>query len=208
MTRDEHAGPPGQAAAEKSAPGRAPDGGEGPAAGQGEEVRPAAEALVDLIRFALRQMTPLREIGFSAMAALNILDSMGPHRVTELAVHEGISQPSMTAMVSRLEQQGLVARAPDPDDGRSVLVNITDRGREMVRRRRSGQVTFLSHLIGELEPAARGQLTDAAAALARLTDTDQVPGALEAAREAMAREAAREGGGPGEDWNASAGSPG
>ena len=72
-----------------------------------------AEALDEVTRFAIRQIATLREISFSAAATLSTLDSFGPCRLTELAGREGISQPSMTTMVSRLQRQGLVERQHD-----------------------------------------------------------------------------------------------
>jgi DNA-binding MarR family transcriptional regulator len=41
----------------------------------------------------------------------------------------GVSQPSMTELVGRLQRERLVARFDDPRDGRATLVNITTSGR-------------------------------------------------------------------------------
>jgi DNA-binding MarR family transcriptional regulator len=144
-----------------------------------------AEALDEVIRFAIRQLDALRQMSFSAVATLSTLDSSGPCRVTELAGREGISQPSMTAMVSRLERQGLVERQHDPSDGRIVLVAITGAGQDMLRRRQAGRVAFLSSLIGALDPAEQGVLGNAAAALRQMTDPTAVPAALAAAKHAV-----------------------
>jgi DNA-binding MarR family transcriptional regulator len=54
--------------------------------------------------------------------------SAGPRRVTELAALERLKQPTMTLLVQRLEEQGLVARERDADDGRVVLVSLTGAG--------------------------------------------------------------------------------
>ncbi|HYZ57653.1 MAG TPA: MarR family transcriptional regulator, partial [Streptosporangiaceae bacterium] len=50
-------------------------------------------------------------------------------RKPELAAAECVSQPSMSQLVQRLEQQGLATRASDPADGRAALIAITDAGR-------------------------------------------------------------------------------
>jgi DNA-binding MarR family transcriptional regulator len=143
-----------------------------------------AEALDEVTRFVFRQLETLRHISFSAVATLSTLDSSGPCRLTELAGREGISQPSMTTMVSRLERQGLVERRRDPSDGRIVLVAVTGAGQDMLRRRRTERVTFLSSLIGALDPAEQRALADAAAALRHMTDPTAVPAALDAAKHA------------------------
>jgi DNA-binding MarR family transcriptional regulator len=144
-----------------------------------------AEALDEVTRLAFRQMATLGPISFSALATLFTLDSSGPCRLTELAGREGISQPSMTAMVSRLERQGLAERQRDPSDGRIVLVAITGAGQDMLRRRRSARAAFLTSLIGALDPAEQRALADAAAALRHMTDPTAVPAALAAAKQAV-----------------------
>jgi DNA-binding MarR family transcriptional regulator len=53
----------------------------------------------------------------------------GPVRISVLAAESGVSQPSMTELVGRLERDGLVTRLSDPQDGRATLVDITASGR-------------------------------------------------------------------------------
>jgi DNA-binding MarR family transcriptional regulator len=66
------------------------------------------------------------------------------HRITELAVLEGITQPAMTQLVNRLELRGWVERDGHPGDGRVVLVRLTDSGRETLDRVR-GEYRALLH---------------------------------------------------------------
>ena len=53
-----------------------------------------------------------------------------PHRITELSLREGITQPAVTQLVNRLQVRGWVERDGHPGDGRVVLVKLTDSGRE------------------------------------------------------------------------------
>jgi DNA-binding MarR family transcriptional regulator len=55
-----------------------------------------------------------------------------PHRITELAAIEGLTQPAITRLVDRLQERGLVRRASDPADGRVVNVCLSPEGREML----------------------------------------------------------------------------
>ena len=55
----------------------------------------------------------------------------GPVRISALAAESGVSQPSMTELVGRLEREGLVTRLSDPQDGRVTLVGITASGRTL-----------------------------------------------------------------------------
>lgn len=65
----------------------------------------------------------LRLLGFTRTGTLPI-GKIGER----LQVHAS----SVTNAVSRLEADGLVARSPNPDDGRGVLVTLTDDGRQLV----------------------------------------------------------------------------
>lgn len=144
----------------------------------------AAEAIDDVVRFVLRQLTPIREGSTTALSTLATLDSAGAVRLTELAVREGISQPSMTALVARLHRQGWVQRWGDVTDRRIVLVGITEEGRETLRRSRAARVAFLTGLIGSLDIAEQKALDESVRALRALADPDLVPAALEAAKQA------------------------
>ncbi|MBB5633367.1 DNA-binding MarR family transcriptional regulator [Cryobacterium mesophilum] len=55
-------------------------------------------------------------------------------RIRELAVSTLISQPSVSRLIDRLAARSLVAKHPDPDDGRGVIVELTDAGFAAFRR--------------------------------------------------------------------------
>jgi DNA-binding MarR family transcriptional regulator len=67
------------------------------------------------------------DLSRTEVGLLNTL-SDGPRRITELAELERLAQPTMTLLVKRLEQQGLVTRERQADDGRVVLVTLTAAG--------------------------------------------------------------------------------
>ena len=54
----------------------------------------------------------------------------GSRRITDLADLEGVAQPTMTELVKRLEQQGFVKRERQREDGRVVVVSLTEAGAE------------------------------------------------------------------------------
>jgi DNA-binding MarR family transcriptional regulator len=105
----------------------------------------------------LRRLTPRAELSLTAASTLRRLEVSGPHRLSELFGPEGVSQPAMTQLVTRLEKDGLAARGSDPADGRVVVVSITDAGRDAVARRRDGRARALSVLLAELPPADRAR---------------------------------------------------
>ena len=77
----------------------------------------------------LRHGNPPNDISLTAASTLRRLEREGPRRLTELAAAEGVTQPAMTQLVTRLEKEGLAARGSDPADGRVVVVSITEAGR-------------------------------------------------------------------------------
>ena len=67
------------------------------------------------------------DIAPSQFALLRNLGEDGS-RPSELAARAGVTRQAITKIVDELEQLDLVRRAPDPDDGRGVIVRYTDRG--------------------------------------------------------------------------------
>lgn len=118
----------------------------------------------------LRRITPREELSLTAASTLRRLERFGPHRLCELYAPEGVSQPAMTQLVTRLEKEGLAERGGDPADGRAVVVRITDAGRAAVSRRREGRSQALSGLLQSLLPAERAAIVAALPALNRLGD--------------------------------------
>jgi len=58
----------------------------------------------------------------------------GPMRLLELNRSVLLSQPALSRMIDRLGGRGLIARTPDPADGRGVLLALTEEGRATQRR--------------------------------------------------------------------------
>ncbi len=85
-------------------------------------------------------------------------------RLNELNDHVLLSQPSISRMVDRLEQQGLVQRKTVPEDRRGVLICLTDAGRQLQRDIGRDHVRDINRLVGSA-------LTDAELTqLKKLTD--------------------------------------
>jgi DNA-binding MarR family transcriptional regulator len=118
----------------------------------------------------LRRITPADGMSLTAASTLGRLDRGGPRRLTELAGLEGVTQPAMTQLVSRLERDGFARREADPADGRVVVVQVTDAGREAIRQRRAARAQRLSDLLATLAPAERNAIMAALPALDRLSD--------------------------------------
>jgi DNA-binding MarR family transcriptional regulator len=119
-----------------------------------------------------RSLSPASGLSMTAAATLASIERLGPQRLTLLAAREGVTQPAMTQLISRLEESGLVRREPSPDDGRVVLVAITEQGRATLAHRRSARAERLAGIIAQLSPDHRAAL---AAALPALDALASVP---------------------------------
>jgi DNA-binding MarR family transcriptional regulator len=111
------------------------------------------------------------ELSLSAASTLARLQRSGALRLTDLAERERITQPSMTALVNRLESQGLVRRNADPTDGRAVLVEVTDAGRVALARRAEARVGTIAADLADLDEADLRTLVAALPAIDRLIAT-------------------------------------
>jgi DNA-binding MarR family transcriptional regulator len=92
----------------------------------------------------------------------------GAHRITALADLEGLAQPTMTSMVKQLEQRGLVRRERQADDGRVVLVTLTEAGSVALGDYRVRARAVLGAYLAEISDEQIQALAAATDALARL----------------------------------------
>lgn len=139
---------------------------------QTEEVGPAA--VLERVSRMVRRLGTAGDLSLTAVMVIARLAGDGPQRLTELAVGEGLSQPGMTQLVSRLERDGLVRRTASAGDRRGVLVAVTDAGNDLVARRRAQRAAALDELLGRLDPADQAAIAAALPALARLAEAGQI----------------------------------
>ena len=95
-----------------------------------------ADQLATLLREAItrlnrrvRQARPIGDLTFSQLSALTSLQLAGALTPRELADVERVQPPTMTKIVGKLEERGLVARTPHPTDRRQVILAATEQGR-------------------------------------------------------------------------------
>jgi len=75
----------------------------------------------------------------AAYGLLVRLDECGRQRATELAAYIGVGKATMSRQLRALEELGLVAREPDPADGRAWLIALTQEGHDRVTRVRAAR---------------------------------------------------------------------
>ncbi|MEU5240059.1 MarR family winged helix-turn-helix transcriptional regulator [Streptomyces lydicus] len=101
----------------------------------------------------------------SAYGLLLRLADAGAQRATDLAGFFGVGKATMSRQLHALEKLGLVAREPDPADGRAVLVRITDEGRARFTRVRNGRRAQYARRLASWD---RGEVSELARLLHRL----------------------------------------
>jgi DNA-binding MarR family transcriptional regulator len=102
------------------------------------------------------------------LSALSVVVFAGPLQIGALAAAEGVAAPTMTRLVDGLERDGLVARGPDPLDGRAVVIRATARGTRVLQRGRARRVETLARGLRSLEPAELEALARGVDALERM----------------------------------------
>jgi len=133
------------------------------------EVAAALRVSIGLLLRRMRQVRPDGELSLPETSALARLERSGPATSSALAKEEQISPQSMGATLAALEARGLVARQPDPDDGRRAVLTLTEAGQQVLRDKRSARVAQLAAaLSGAFSPAEVIQLKAAAPLLERL----------------------------------------
>ncbi len=136
------------------------------------EVAAALALSLGLLRRRLRQLQVDGDLTFPETAALARLDRGGPTTSAALARLEQISPQSMWTTLAALEARGLLARAADPQDGRRVILSLTDAGAERLRNRRHAKVERLARALSrELSRAELEQLMAAAPLIERLAQS-------------------------------------
>jgi DNA-binding MarR family transcriptional regulator len=71
---------------------------------------------------------------FSILVVLLLTPRPRSTTMGELASSVVLSQPGTTRALQRAERNGNVRRRPDPDDGRAVVIELTDAGRDVVEK--------------------------------------------------------------------------
>lgn len=75
----------------------------------------------------------------TAYALLSRVDELGSVRASDLCDYFGMDKGAVSRQVQLLERTGLVAREPDPDDGRAQRLVVTDEGRKRLANARGGR---------------------------------------------------------------------
>ena len=128
----------------------------------GPALTATAEALRELILAGehYRQATSgYLGLDTSQTQAVSYLYSRGEMGQSELGALLGYNTSSMTALVDRLERDGIATRVPHPTDRRRLTVRLTDEGRAAVRSTGRWFIGAFDHIEQAALPAVTAALT-------------------------------------------------
>ena len=132
--------------------------------------REASDLRIATFRLARRMRTQravdsMSDGQFAVLAGLFI---HGAHTLTELADRERVSAPSMNRTVNCLQDAGYISRSADENDGRKVVIDLTDEGRAVVDETARQRDAWVEEALAEIEPAEREILAQAATIMQRM----------------------------------------
>lgn len=135
----------------------------------------SAEQLATVLRDAItrlnrrvRQSRPVGDLTVAQLSALTSLELAGELSPRELADVERVRPPTMTKIIGKLEEGGLVRRTPHPTDRRQVIIAPTERGRAVYAQFEQVRNTWLARHLADLTPAEREILRRAAEILQKV----------------------------------------
>ncbi|MEU5540963.1 MULTISPECIES: MarR family transcriptional regulator [Streptomyces] len=95
----------------------------------------------------------------AAYLLLNRLDQEGPMGVKALAAGMGIDSSTVTRQVAPLVDSGLVSRATHPEDGRAVVLQLSERGQARLDEVRTSRRALMALVTEEWSEAEREAFT-------------------------------------------------
>lgn len=118
---------------------------------------------------------PIRTVSLNQFSLLAHLSRRGPMTVGELAALERAQPQSLTRPLAGLDDEGLIVREADPDDGRRVIVRITEAGVAVLVEDMRQRDSWLALAMTRLNPTERGVLVLAAELMERISqDADTI----------------------------------
>ncbi|MCP3725662.1 MarR family transcriptional regulator [Paraburkholderia sp. CNPSo 3272] len=134
---------------------------------------PAVIDLMQAIGMLVRRTRNESDAGSLSMTESVVMSRLandGPATIAALARAEGMRPQSMGATVAALEQMALVTRTPHATDGRQLVIELTQKGRQLRRRTRDAKQLWLSQAIATLDEDERATLFKAGDIMRRLAE--------------------------------------
>ncbi|MEV4825363.1 MarR family transcriptional regulator [Micromonospora sp. NPDC049274] len=132
------------------------------------QLAPQLRDAITRLNRRVRQARPVGDLTVTQLSALTSLRLAGALTPRELADVERVQPPTMTKIVAKLEDRGLVQRTPHPTDGRQVILAATEGGQAVLDQFERARNEWLARRLAELDENDRETLHRAAEILQQL----------------------------------------
>jgi DNA-binding MarR family transcriptional regulator len=119
----------------------------------------------------VRQEQADNELTSGQFSALGAVFRLGPMTLSALSEEERVTPPSMNRTVNALVEAGLVNRVGSAEDGRKVVLTVTDTGLDLVRETRKRRDDWIAQRILRLTPDQRQVLAAATEIMKELSNS-------------------------------------
>ncbi|MEX0317903.1 MULTISPECIES: homoprotocatechuate degradation operon regulator HpaR [unclassified Ruegeria] len=106
--------------------------------------------------------TMLSDVGITEQQwrVLRVLEEEGPQDPTRIAERACLLLPSLTRILQKLDEKGLIDRRPDPDDRRKQIIKITDPGQKIIHDNLTASIQAAERIRAHLGPDQYEALLD------------------------------------------------
>jgi len=118
---------------------------------------------------AARPRWTAADLTFTQLRGLSVLAHRQPLRMSDLAESLGMTPASASALIERMEQRKFVTRRSDADDRRTVLVELSRRGKHVLDVMERGSSDHFGRLIEKMTPDERDALATTLRAFLRIS---------------------------------------
>ncbi|XYH98790.1 MarR family winged helix-turn-helix transcriptional regulator [Sorangium sp. So ce1128] len=95
----------------------------------------------------------LAGIGYLDLHAMSFVEEKPDHTLAEMRAYLQVPQSTLTSILDRLEQRGLVRRGVHPTDRRSYLIELTKKGIELQREHHRVERLIMRKILDALPDA-------------------------------------------------------
>ena len=107
---------------------------------------------------ALTEVAAEYDLSLTQLRVLGIMRDREP-TMADLATYTGLERSTISGLIDRATQRGLVAKASDPIDGRSVRVRLTPQARRLEREITAAVGERVAPLVAKLSGSEQKRLT-------------------------------------------------
>jgi MarR family transcriptional regulator, lower aerobic nicotinate degradation pathway regulator len=123
-----------------------------------DDLRDALVQISFVLMATLTEVAAEHDLSLTQLRMLGILRDREP-TMADLATFTGLERSTISGLIDRAAQRGLVVRTADPHDGRSVRVSLTKQARGLVPEVTAAIADRIKPLTGHLSAAEQKRLT-------------------------------------------------